>query len=254
MIDDLGKRIRVAAYSSMQHALRKIGLEVRWFRNAHVEEQIVHKVLKLTRPAIVLDVGANSGQFGDLVTAAGFKGTIISFEALPEPHRRLKAHALASGADWRVATCAALGSEVGETDMYVSGNLASSSILPMLRRHLDAAPESAYMGTVRVPVTRLDDLVGQDIPRVGEIYMKIDTQGYELKVLGGAGGLLKRVNALQVELSTVPLYDGAPSFLEMLAYLESRHFRIFGIAPELTDPQTGQLLQANGFFVRESAQ
>ena len=80
--------------------------------------------------------------------------------------------------------------------------------------------------------------------------LKIDTQGYELHVLKGASGLLHRVVAMQLELSLVPLYEGAPTFSEMLSYMQSIGFEIFNIVPVFKDNRTGRVLQVDGYFVR----
>jgi hypothetical protein len=80
--------------------------------------------------------------------------------------------------------------------------------------------------------------------------IKIDTQGYELQVLKGASGLLHRVVAMQLELSLVALYEGAPTFSEMLSYMQSIGFEIFNIVPVFRDSRTGRVLQVDGYFVR----
>jgi FkbM family methyltransferase len=236
--------------SSIQRLVRRLGWEIRPIASANIEPQVVKDILKLTGIKLVLDVGANSGQWGDLVFETGFAGTLISFEAIPSVHAALVARAKRRGAMWKVAPCAALGSERGHVEFNVSANTLSSSVLPMRREHEAAAPESAYVAKERVAVERLDELASTLLPPAGDLMLKIDTQGYELHVLKGAGGLLHRVAAMQLELSLVPLYDGAPTFSEMLAYMQSIGFEIFNIVPVFKDHRTGRVLQVDGYFVR----
>ncbi len=80
--------------------------------------------------------------------------------------------------------------------------------------------------------------------------IKIDTQGYELEVLAGATGLLPQTMALQLELSLVPLYEGAPAFVDAVHYMESRGFELFSVAPGFKDRRSGRLLQMDGVFLR----
>jgi hypothetical protein len=120
----------------------------------------------------------------------------------------------------------------------------------MRREHEAAAPESAYVAKQTVAVERLDELASTLLPPAGDLMLKIDTQGYELHVLKGASGLLHRVVAMQLELSLVPLYEGAPTFSEMLSYMQSIGFEIFNIVPVFKDNRTGRVLQVDGYFVR----
>jgi FkbM family methyltransferase len=236
--------------ASVQRLVRRLGWEVRPVANANIEQQVVKEVLKLTGVKIVLDVGANSGQWGDLVFATGFTGKLISFEAIPDVHSTLVAHAKRRSASWEVAPCAALGSERGHVEFNISANTLSSSVLPMRREHEVAAPESAYVSKKRVPVERLDEIASHLLPPEGDVMIKIDTQGYELQVLKGASGLLHRAAAMQLELSFVTLYEGAPTFSEMLSYMQSIGFDIFNIVPVFKDKRTGRVLQVDGYFVR----
>jgi FkbM family methyltransferase len=236
--------------SSVQRLVRRLGWDVRPIANANIEQQVVKDVLNLTGVKIVLDVGANSGQWGDLVFASGFTGKLISFEAIPNVHSTLVAHAKRRGALWEVAPCAALGSERGHVEFNISANTMSSSVLPMRREHEAAAPESAYVSTQRVRVERLDELASKLLPPHGDVMIKIDTQGYELEVLKGASGLLHRAAAMQLEISLVRLYEGAPTFSEMLSYMQSIGFEIFNIVPVFKDKRTGRVLQVDGYFVR----
>jgi hypothetical protein len=71
-----------------------------------------------------------------------------------------------------------------------------------------------------------------------------------MEVLKGASGLLARTVALQLELSLVRLYDGAPTFTEMIAFAEVNGFELFGLIPGFREKGTGRLLQVDGFFVR----
>jgi FkbM family methyltransferase len=237
----------------VQRMLRRLGWELQRFERANVEQQVLTRVLRLTGADVVLDVGANTGQYGDLLFETGFQGTLISFEAIPSVHQQLSEHAKGKRRSWLVAPCAALGSKRGQININVSANSVSSSVLPMLAAHLDVAPHSRYVGKQWINVERLDDLALGLVPPAGKLLLKVDTQGYELEVLKGATGLLQRVAAVQLELSLTPLYEGGPTFLAMVAFMASAGFELFGIVPEFTDERSGRLLQVDGFFVRCNA-
>ncbi|HEV2270389.1 MAG TPA: FkbM family methyltransferase [Steroidobacteraceae bacterium] len=234
----------------VHRTLRRLGLVVRRLESSSDEYQLIKDTLRASGADVVLDVGANVGQYGDLVLETGFAGDLVSFEAIPEVHGRLVAHARARSRKWVVAPCAALGSKPGETVINIAGNLVSSSLLPMRSEHVAAAPESAYVRTQVVKIERLDELARNLVSPGRRLMIKVDTQGYELEVLAGATGLLPQTIALQLELSLVPLYEGAPTFVEAIDYMKSRDFELFSIAPGFKDRRSGRLLQMDGIFLR----
>lgn len=244
----LSAKVRVAA----KRFLGKIGLEIGRTKYATTTETVSSRLLSLVRPDVVLDVGANTGQYAEGIRRLGFRGRIVSFEPLPDAHGILTTRASAD-ANWHIAAQLALGSQVGTATMNISVNSVSSSLLPMLDSHVYAAPESRYSGAIPVRVDRLDAQVVSLVSPDASLWLKIDTQGFEKEVLLGATNALSRVVVVQVELSLIPLYDGGPVFSEMVAFIESLGFEMFSLVPGFIDARTGRLLQVDGFFVRRGA-
>src|SRR5258707_4816449 len=79
---------------------------------------------------LVVDAGANTGQFVHQCRAAGYKGKIISFEPSACAHAALL-RAASSDPQWKVADRIALGATTGEVEINIALNSYSSSILPM---------------------------------------------------------------------------------------------------------------------------
>jgi len=48
-----------------------------------------------------------------------------------------------------------------------------------------------------------------------EIYLKIDTQGFELRVQKGADRSLSRIRTIQLEMPLTDLYKGEATFLDL---------------------------------------
>ncbi len=133
----------------------------------------------------VIDIGANVGQFGQMVRHAGFAGRIVSVEPLDSAHGVLAKRA--SGDPQWSTVHAAVGAEPGSTTINVAGNSYSSSLLTMTQRHLSADPKSATIGTQDVQVTTVAELVRDHAVAPERSLLKVDTQGYERQVLDGAG-------------------------------------------------------------------
>ena len=197
----------------------------------------------------VLDVGANSGGYASGLRTGGYTGRIISFEPVAEPFNRLDALAQADPG-WS-ANRFALGADRSQATINIAGNAAaSSSMLPMMDRHLAAAPTSRYVATETVEQHRLDDLWPDLDVDPSSSFLKIDVQGYEPQVLEGAPRLLEQCCGLQIETCLVPLYAGGISFEEGLALAQEHRFSVEGVEPGFTDPATGQLLQADLLMFR----
>lgn len=196
----------------------------------------------------VLDVGGNIGQYGAALRASGFKGRIISCEPLSDayPHLERRAH---GDPGWTTLNTA-VGTEPGEIEINVSANSYSSSILPMTDAHSLAAPGSEYVRSEKVAMTTVAEIIrAHRIDPAGTL-LKVDTQGYEGQVLDGAGEALSNFAAVQLELSMVPLYDGAPLFEDLVDRMQDAGFGIFALEGGFGDPRTGRMLQCDGFFVR----
>jgi FkbM family methyltransferase len=208
-------------------------------------------VLQQNGITAVLDVGANTGQFGQALRRARFDGRIVSIEPLSEAFRQLSDRA-ENDPRW-TAERAAVSHTAGTLTVNVAGNSVSSSVLPMLERHTAAAPESRYVATEEVPATTVDDLVARHglVPEV--TLLKIDVQGYERAVLDGAAATLGQFRAVRTELSLVPLYDGQPLLAQMVEYLAGQGLDLWLIEPGFSEPVTRRLLQLDGVFVRRIA-
>jgi FkbM family methyltransferase len=242
----------VSVRSFAQNLFQRLGWDVRRTAYPSSEEVLLGRFLTVARPTTVFDVGANIGQYGLSLRKCGFTGRIVSFEAIPSVHARLSARA-AGDPDWTVAACCALGRAQGEARINLARNSVSSSLLPMHDAHLKAAPDSKFIASETVRMERLDDIARPLLPKDGRLFLKVDTQGYEEEVLAGADLVLKSVSAMQLELSVVPLYQGAPSLRRILELCDGLGFHLYGLIPGFYEEKSGRLLQMDGLFLRNGA-
>ena len=128
--------------------------------------------------------------------------------------------------------------------------LSQRGVRPMLDQHAQAAPESQYVGTETVPLRRLDLVVTGYLEGAGGICLKVDTEGYESAVLGGAPQLLQRACAVQLEMSLVPLYEGQELWEHFLARMQALGFVPWTLLPGFVDDATGRTLQVDAVFLR----
>ena len=199
---------------------------------------------------LVLDVGANRGQFAQELRANGYRGSIVSFEPLSSAHAELVVAAKHDPA-WRVHERVALGASEGSIIINIAGNSASSSVLDMLDLHREAALGTGYVGKEEVPLRRLDSVAPPYMDSGTQTLLKIDVQGFQHQVLEGAAGIIPRVQAHLCELSLAPLYRGEELWQETTDSLHRLGFTLWSLFPGFVNPRDGRTLQMDGLFVRE---
>jgi FkbM family methyltransferase len=239
----------------VRSCLRRTGWDIKRF-DPKVFDPLSSEASQLVRQLffhqidVVFDVGANTGQFAEELWNAGFHGRIVSFEPSTTAHSTLIKHARGD-ANWIIAPRMALGDRDGTIRLNLAGNSVSSSVLPMLPSHGSAAPESRYVGSETVDLRTLDSISKQFATDAERVFLKLDVQGFEYKVLQGAEQFLRRVSGIQMELSLVPLYDGEHLFDPMLHDLEDHGFDLWSVVPGFIDPKTSRLLQLDAIFFRK---
>jgi FkbM family methyltransferase len=228
---------------------RKFGIELGRYNTAQSAAARVATQFSYHRVECVVDVGANDGGYGRFIRSTGFNGNIVSFEPQATAHEKLTAASQGDSA-WHIAQRMALGDAASDLEINIAGNSTSSSIMPMLASHLESAPESKYIAREKVSVHRLDSLDIRAINAAQRIFLKIDTQGYEMAVLLGAEGIMDKVVGLQLEMSVIPLYEGQVLYPDLLAWLGKAGFGMWGIESGFMNQKTGRMLQFDGTFYR----
>lgn len=199
---------------------------------------------------VVFDVGANVGQFGKELRLGGYRGKIVSFEPLSSAHARLT-KAAKGDLGWMVAPRMAIGSSDGSIDINIAGDSVSSSVLDMLGVHVEAAPDSVYIGRERVVMRKLDSLAAEYLEDGDILFLKADVQGSEAQVLDGARELLPRIVGLHLELALVPCYRGQADFDQVTEALGSAGFSMWLLSPGTINKHTGRQLQVDAAFFRD---
>lgn len=230
----------------LKHLARRAGYEIRQY--TPLRSFAAARLEVLGRVDVVLDVGANAGQYGELLREEGFGGRLISLEPVQAAFDALERRA-ASDAAWTALRLAASDVD-GDVVLNVTADTRSTSVLARNERFADRAGWSPD-GTETAPARRLESLV-PELLRDGErAYLKLDVQGFEDRVLAGAGAALARFAALELELSVTALYDGQAQLVDLLPFLAERDFHPVSMEPILLDDR-GRLMEMDGLFVRDA--
>jgi FkbM family methyltransferase len=184
---------------------------------------------------VVLDVGAHTGDYARLLRRSGYKGHIVSFEPVASSFADAKRDS-ESDNRWQVHRLA-LGDRSERARIRVAKQSTLSSLLPQ-----SEYGERAFAGGLAeqhedVEVRRLDEVWDSVLAHVTEprVFLKLDTQGYDLKVLEGAEEHLGEIHGLQVELSLKAIYKGSPPLAEALERIDGLGFAVTGLYPAARD-------------------
>ena len=234
----------------LKNIIRSFGYDLtRYKRSASRSAQIVLALEKFDID-LILDVGANEGQFASQMRHEGYKGRIVSFEPLSTAHKMLL-EVSNNDTSWIVSRRCALGSRKMILDINISKNSQSSSLLPMHDSHLIAAPDSVYVDRESVEMDTLDNLASIYLQNSINPFLKIDTQGFEWEVLDGAVSLMPGIKGVLLELSLIELYEGQRLWRDLIDRMDSLGFSLWAIHEGFGNQSEGRSLQLDAVFFRQ---
>ena len=231
---------------------KNIALVHRFLGEFLLEEQL-SAILRELRINCVIDVGANVGQFGRTLRRVGYQGRIASFEPLDEFATKLRRRA-ARDHDWHVREHA-LGDEDTTAEINATPGAALSSLLPPSEFGKEWSRKLGTAVKREITIRRLDGVIDEVLSGIDEprIYLKLDTQGYDLLAFRGAGDRVKDVLAMQSEVSCLPIYDGMPELEEQIGEYRSAGFDIAGLFPVSMHKPTLRVLEFDAVLLRQEA-
>jgi len=194
---------------------------------------------------VILDVGATRGQFSLMSRIVMPAIPIFAFEPIPTEAEIFRKALLGEYVQLHQV---ALGDKAGEAELHLSRSPDSSSLLPIGEAQTRLFPATGEIGTLKVPVKRLDDFK-PEWEKYSRILLKIDVQGFELSVLRGAVETLKNCVYIYVECSEVNLYVGQSLYRDVADFLNHEGFDLHSRHNEIIAGD--ELLQADYLFTRK---
>lgn len=199
---------------------------------------------------LVIDVGANKGQFSQMLRANGFNGLIYSIEPGRAAFNKLQ-KANYSDEKWSAFNLA-----LGAESRTVSISISERDRLASLHDFSEFGKERSGTATEilrreDVEMTTLDDLIRREsIPtKIHNCFLKIDTQGHDLEVLRGAKSCLNDFKGLLSEVSLKSIYEHVPPYEEVLEYCQQAGFGISGLYAVDRDGATLELIEVDCVMV-----
>lgn len=223
-----------------------LGIEIIKYPTNELDRRI--KLIKNYNIDVILDVGANIGQYGGEMRNLGYKGELISFEPMKKAFNKLQKNA-SGDSNWKVFNYS-IGEKDGQTTINIAKNSVSSSLLNNLPQLVESAPEAVFIEKETIEIKKLDSIFESLNLKGKNVYLKIDTQGYEEMVLQGAEKTLEFVKGVQIEMCFIPSYEGAPTFDIMKSRLNNIGFQLLALENGFYDKKTGKQLEVDGVFYK----
>ena len=178
---------------------------------------------------VLLDIGA---RYGLHPRWQGISRHLRAYAFEPDLEECRRINADAALLDYKLECLPyALGSVAQDNvPLYICSDPGCSSLY---QPNMDLAKQFYFgdkmqvTGTVPVNVSPLEDVCGTSGIRPDAI--KIDTQGYELEILKGAGDVLANVKLVELEVEFNEQYQGQPLFADVDGYMRSRGFALLGL-------------------------
>jgi|SRR5262245_47968008 len=246
MLPRFAKTAVKSSFNALGYALHDLGKnnDLRVFLPGHLKA--LFKRLEIN---CVIDVGANVGQYALMLRQMGYRGRIVSIEPVSDVFQKLCASAAGDDKWITLNTACGIKEEARPLNVFEETPLSSflnpSSNLPLIHT-------SPIERTETVNIKRLDSLFdeavqGLENPRV---FLKTDAQGLDLDVIKGAGECVNRIEALQSEISVIPLYVGVPDYLEYLVYCRGLGFEPTAFFPIINSPVGGHLVEFDVVLIK----
>jgi len=207
------------------------------------------RVIEANEIDLVIDVGAFEGQYGRRLRETGYGGRIVSIEPLPAA-RDVLARAVAADPLWDLAPPFALADGAGEAVFHVSGNGPMSSLLEFRPEMAELLDSARHVERVTVETRPLDAVFAELAGNAVSVMLKVDAQGAEERILDGASDVLDRLVLIQLELSIVPVYQGAADYRRIVDRLAERDFEPVLFIPGYFNRRTARLIEMDGIFRR----
>jgi FkbM family methyltransferase len=202
--------------------LKSINTDPRFLKHL-INENIFNKH---NSPFYLLDVGAANGihsmwnVFGNNFKAIGFEPDKDSFYQLQNTEN-VKYENIA------------LGEQNTHTDFYLSAHPQNSGSFPQNVKFLNRLacidfqrPDFLNEELITLEIQTFESYIkNNSIPQVD--FIKIDTEGMELKILQGYGESLDNVLGIQTEVAFCESHHGRPLFKDIDGFLQSKGFTLF---------------------------
>lgn len=202
-------------------------------------------------PKYVIDIGAHIGMWSRYTKSVFPNSNFFLIEA----NNDCKPDLLETEFDFEIAL---LAEENNISKTYYKINNGDSSGNSVYRERTTAYDDNNCTG-YEIKTKTLDTILEQK--NIEPDFLKLDVQGSELDVLKGATNTLQKVEFVLLEIEVAEFNEGAPSFFQILDFMDKKGFEIFDLIelkymPHslcLCNSQKGRLNEMDILFIKKGS-
>lgn len=233
----------------MQAAFAAFGVRVTRLRPANRFDAMSECLKQMARagfvPTVIIDAGANKGQWARQATDAFPRSPLHLIEPQTACRPALLAFGLARGLT-EIHSIVVTRPDCSSVRMT---NAMVGSTGARVLRDDESGLEESWL-----PATTLDELFARRVGDTDRVLLKLDLEGHELAALEGAAALLPRVEVLVTETQFYQVErNGAHTFEDLIAVLGERGFVLYDVAALASRPRDGRLRLGDVIFVRRAS-
>jgi FkbM family methyltransferase len=201
------KILKIKKTDLLAHAHVQIGVGHNTYQSGEENfiKNVLFRILK-KEPKIILDVGANSGEYAMMLADRFKSAKIYCFEPIPANYQNLIKNTAGLNT---INILSAVGSQKGNIKLYMGEKNTDGTMATSYKEILDTI--FSFLGDVNQvidsPVITIDDFFGDQTDEID--FLKIDVEGHELEVLKGASDHVNKnkIKVIQFEFNEFNIFS-----------------------------------------------
>ncbi len=198
---------------------------------------------------MILDVGANCGQYASRIYNAGYQHKIYSFEPVPTVYKVLENVKNNTEYSWETHPIG-FSDKQSCQDIYVPKESACSSFNPHFQNKLLGDIE--HSTRISVNLDTLDHYLKKHTIVPENCHLKIDVENFDKEVLLGAKETLKSVDSLEIESRFIYYSNNQWLAADIITYLNQFDLYPIQFSESITDIGVGCWFGSDMFFIKKN--
>ena len=229
----------------------KLGIIVKRLDATNDEATQIASYLSLNNIKLVLDIGANKGQFAKSILKKNSNYKVLSIEPIESCHEELLKESK-KFKNWSIyEKFVAISDKKSIKDFYITRNNHSSSLLnPIYSDDLDKRIKKAHevVREEKIKTITVKELIDNTDIDPNFTCLKLDIQGMEFQVINSVLNDKIRFKNIIIEASLEPLYQGEKNFEDLKKILFKNGYKIDILRNSLVSEKNFKTLQLNVCF------